>query len=356
MSATATTIKTPYFATTSPDYRITYGYTALGNIASTSAFGTYSYQGNLGSTYANPHAVTTIASTTYAYDSNGNLASTSASLTNTWDYNNRLTQEVVGATTTTYLYDHQGSRVKYGNGSTTTYYFNKFYNVTGVTTVKNIFAGDRLIATIKNPSTPVINYVHNDHLGSPTLLTNASSTIVETTDYQPYGGVRFDVNSVNSNSQRKFIGEHYDADTAFSYLNARYYDGSRGQFLSEDPTFLAIGSPQLERVTGKKIEAILSDPQSFNSYGYAGNNPINKLDPTGQYLEISASGTYMGLSGAIGFRGSTQGLNFFAAGGVGAGGGSLSVYSLLYSWGIMGTVLLRRKPLLHHHHIVGEEA
>jgi hypothetical protein len=31
------------------------------------------------------------------------------------------------------------------------------------------------------------------------------------------------------------IGEEYDSETEFSYLNARYYQGSRGRFMSQDP-------------------------------------------------------------------------------------------------------------------------
>src|SRR5262245_24600377 len=51
-------------------------------------------------------------------------------------------------------------------------------------------------------------------------------------------------------------------------LNARYYDASRGQFISQDPVFWS-----------KKQN--LSDPQSFNTYSYASNNPISKSDPSG---------------------------------------------------------------------------
>jgi hypothetical protein len=36
-----------------------------------------------------------------------------------------------------------------------------------------------------------------------------------------------------------FIGQEYDAASALSYLNARYYDGSKANFISQDPTFLA---------------------------------------------------------------------------------------------------------------------
>ena len=32
-----------------------------------------------------------------------------------------------------------------------------------------------------------------------------------------------------------------DAGVVHALLNARYYDANRGQFLSQDPTFLAVG-------------------------------------------------------------------------------------------------------------------
>ena len=51
-------------------------------------------------------------------------------------------------------------------------------------------------------------------------------------------------------------------------MNARYYDGGRGQFLGQDPVF-------------NSTKQNLLDPQTLNSYSYASNNPINKKDPTG---------------------------------------------------------------------------
>jgi RHS repeat-associated protein len=62
-----------------------------------------------------------------------------------------------------------------------------------------------------------------------------------------------------------------DAGVVFALLQARYYDGSKGEFLSEDPVFL--GDPKQQTLT---------DPQSLNSYSYADDNPITKSDPTGQ--------------------------------------------------------------------------
>jgi RHS repeat-associated protein len=68
-----------------------------------------------------------------------------------------------------------------------------------------------------------------------------------------------------------YIGQYFDAASSLSYLNARYYDGSRGQFLSEDPIFL--GNPSGQN---------LSDPQSLNTYSYSEDNPTSKSDPAGK--------------------------------------------------------------------------
>src|SRR6266478_5599755 len=63
-----------------------------------------------------------------------------------------------------------------------------------------------------------------------------------------------------------------DAGVVHALLQARYYDGSKGGFLSEDPVFW--GDPKSQ---------MLTDPQSLNSYSYAGDNPITRSDPTGRF-------------------------------------------------------------------------
>lgn len=73
--------------------------------------------------------------------------------------------------------------------------------------------------------------------------------------------------------QRKFIGQEYDVATELNYLNARYYDAKRGQFVSQDPIFW------------NPTQEILADPQQLNSYSYARNNPINASDPNGEKAE-----------------------------------------------------------------------
>jgi RHS repeat-associated protein len=125
-----------------------------------------------------------------------------------------------------------------------------------------------------------VRYVHPDHLGSTNVVTDQNQNLVQTLDYYPYGGTRISV-ATSTHEKRKFIGQFSD-DSGLSYLNARYYNPTQGQFLSEDPSFLAVGDPALvKQVTGQDQRAFLSDPQLANSTSYARGNPITNKDPNG---------------------------------------------------------------------------
>ena len=86
--------------------------------------------------------------------------------------------------------------------------------------------------------------------------------------------------------QRKFIGQYYDEYTELSYLNARYYDGARGQFTSQDPSFLDIGASGFEQKYERTLQQHLMNPQALNSYSYALNNPITLSDPEGEIVPL----------------------------------------------------------------------
>ena len=309
----------------------------------------YSYAGT---GYANPHAVSQIANgqstTTYSYDQNGNLSQkTTDGVTTTylWDYANRLIALGSGGATTTYGYDAFGSRVFQTTATSTTIYPFKWYSVasstgsgaTYATTTEYVFNGDTLLSTTDQQfvsgtatGTSQTSYIHPDHLGSTNVVTNASGTVVQTLDYFPFGAQR--INSGSNATNRQFIGQFTD-NSGLSYLNARYYEGSRGQFLSEDPSFLAVGDPsKLRQVTGLDQRTFLADPHLANSSSYGRDNPITNKDPSGNYLDISSSGTYMGWSGAVGFRFDGRGMGFYTEAGFGAGVAGWPV-SIAYSPG-----------------------
>jgi RHS repeat-associated protein len=144
---------------------------------------------------------------------------------------------------------------------------------------------DQQFASGTATGTPQTLYIHPDHLGSTNVVTNASETVVETLDYYPYGEVRINTSTAGADSARKYIGQFAD-DSGLNYFNARYYSSDRGQFISQDPTFLAIGnSDQIKQLSNQEQSKLLSDPQQLNSYGYVGDNPITRKDPRGLWYK-----------------------------------------------------------------------
>ena len=66
----------------------------------------------------------------------------------------------------------------------------------------------------------------------------------------------------------KFTGKERDSETGLDYFGARYFGSNMGRFMTPDP-LLNSGRPW--------------DPQSWNRYAYAHNNPLKMIDPTGLY-------------------------------------------------------------------------
>lgn len=64
----------------------------------------------------------------------------------------------------------------------------------------------------------------------------------------------------------KFTGKERDAESGLDYFGARYYGSNMGRFMSPDPLMAS---------------AHVSDPQSWNRYSYAHNNPLSNIDPDG---------------------------------------------------------------------------
>jgi RHS repeat-associated protein len=230
-----------------------------------------------------------VVTTTFAYDNNGNVTQKTVDGTTTtyvYDYANRLTALGVGGATTTYAYDWAGNRVSQ-TGTTTIYLYPfKWYSIasstgTGAkyaTTTDYVFNGDKPVATVDQQTangnatgTAKTRYIHPDHLGSTNVVTDENGNVVQTLDFYPYGSTRISV-ATSTNEKRKFIGQFSD-DSSLSYLNARYYDNYRGQFISEDPVFL--GTPKQQH---------LQDPQSLDSYSYSEDNPITNSDPSGNCI------------------------------------------------------------------------
>ena len=64
----------------------------------------------------------------------------------------------------------------------------------------------------------------------------------------------------------EFTGKERDSETGLDYFGARYFSAAQGRFTSVDPLMAS---------------AHASDPQSWNRYAYALNNPLKFIDENG---------------------------------------------------------------------------
>ncbi len=283
LSATATGV-----AVGTTPYTHTYTYDAIGNITNRSDVGAYVYSGT---GYANPHAATKINGGPLTYDNDGNELTDSTiadAWKYVWNYKDEPTEIDFGTAAQYEKYDYDGTRVAVSQPSSANFYPNKYYELDWAgNNFENIYAGNTLVATVEILSGgvfPHMYYVHTDDINGSNVVSDSTGAQNQLLDYYPYGNIRLNEQATTFNEEKQF-GGHYsdDGQTNLNYFGARYYDPSFGRFVSEDPSFLAIGDDkQVKDDTGHDFTTYLSDPQSLNSYSYAENNPITKIDSNGK--------------------------------------------------------------------------
>ncbi len=110
-----------------------------------------------------------------------------------------------------------------------------------------------------------VYYLHQDHLGSTTVITKDGNK-VEDVKYYPYGVQRGD--DLNTDiTEKGFTGQVKDSQTGLYYYNARYYNPLTAKFTQPDT---------------------VADQE--NRYAYVANNPINITDPTGNMMDVGDVG------------------------------------------------------------------
>ena len=210
-----------------------------------------------------------------AYDGAGNLTQDWAGRNFKYDGDNRMVDFRFTAggvlTHVKYHYDGEGRRIQKEvvGGRTTTYVYN---------------AAGQLVAEYAGTVPAALRYLTPDHLGSTRVVTAANQAqnqgVLTRHDYLPFGqeiepgrGNRDTINSFTANltdgPAQKFTGKERDAESRLDYFNARYFSGAGGRFTSVDP---------------ENAGASPADPQSWNGYTYARNNPLLYVDPDGRYF------------------------------------------------------------------------
>jgi len=89
-------------------------------------------------------------------------------------------------------------------------------------------------------NTGALYYLHQDHLGSLSVVTNFSGSAIARQWYHPYGSVRASTGSLPTDIT--FTGQRRDASTGLYFYNARYYSSTLGRFISADSIVPGAGS------------------------------------------------------------------------------------------------------------------
>ena len=106
-------------------------------------------------------------------------------------------------------------------------------------------------------------FLHGDHLGSVSLVTDAAGNLVSQARYSPYGEVRWPSVS-QMPTDFGYTGQRAESYTKLLDYNARFYSARLGRFISADTV---VPNP------GKSID--------FDRFMYSAGNPIRYRDPSG---------------------------------------------------------------------------
>lgn len=128
----------------------------------------------------------------------------------------------------------------------------------------------------QDESGAVVHHVR-DRLGSLRLRVSADGTVLERFDYGPFGE-RLE----GSASPVGYTGGYTDVATGFVFLRSRWYAPDHARFLSRD------SAPILD-----------DDPRSANRYSYAFNDPLNRIDLTGQAPTLAQVLTGIAVGNAL---------------------------------------------------------
>ncbi len=223
--------------------------------------------------------------TNAAYDNNGNMTGYAGDVYS-YDLQNRLIQaHPASGGTVLYGYDTTNHRIYKGAYNSSAYTAEEFYFY-GV-------EGHKYGTWQIDPTSGVLLKASVTKQWFGSRLVSPEDRLGSKGKYYPYGEERTNVNPPNPpNDQEKFATYTRDSTTGLDYANQRYYDNLIGRFTKPDP----FGG-----------SADQTNPQSWNRYAYAGNDPANNFDPNGLDSFYSEYLRSVGLEFDYGFNVGTYG-------------------------------------------------
>ena len=269
-------------ATGSSSYNLPFSYTAdgsggrYGNVTCVINANT----SGLCPTYSFNQSNNQITNSGFSYDAAGNLTqdpSNSPADAYTWDAAGRLVTITQGANTyanNTYsaqgwgvetvwpiygnlvgdsLYDPEGRELGHVNGANRQWWD------------ADIWAAGRMIAQFDSART---QFVHANSQGTDTQVTDYSGNVTLDMLYEPWGQI---LNHTGYMSDAHYAGMQQGAGNLYG-TPTRQYSNPLGRWLTPDPAGMSAVD--------------LSNPQSWNAYSYAGNNPTTFTDPSGEDYRV----------------------------------------------------------------------
>jgi RHS repeat-associated protein len=217
-----------------------------------------------------------------------------------WNYvNNSLTSVTDGDKKYEYTYLSEGQRIsKKANGTTTKYIYNAgmllaeetendrinyYYDADGIITeigyLKKNAAG-------KFGAETYYFFTRNGQGDIVGVYRCKDSTLVGTYSYDLWGNIVSvkensyknkngklvtDAQGILNRNPLRYRGYYYDKETGFYYLNARYYDPKVHRFINADSV----------------IAGVSSDVSGYNLFTYCDNDPVNKIDTSGNWPQLT---------------------------------------------------------------------
>ncbi|MGE0331374.1 MAG: RHS repeat-associated core domain-containing protein [Ramlibacter sp.] len=133
--------------------------------------------------------------------------------------------------------------------------------------------GVLFIKTSNSNGSLTVAYYHHDHLNTPMQATDKAGNVVWAASYSAFGKATVitaptqDKPTITSNL--RLPGQYLDLESELHYNDRRYYDANTGRYLTVDPIGLDGGT---------------------HLFAYVAHDPINLIDPTGEFGLLGAAG------------------------------------------------------------------
>jgi RHS repeat-associated protein len=258
-----------------------FGYNNVNNIIIKDGL-SYTYPAS-GSWSVRPNAPTITGIKNFSYDANGNMIDITANRDLLRSFVNNPDNMVIRINNSKGVYGLYTyldiTRIAKTENGITTFYVNGIYeeeywpNGTRKSATKYYNTGDttaiRINQTVSSGFNETLRFVHKDNIGSATTVADATGNPIIRIGYDPYGK---EVSIEEKKEDREIIKFRFaglEKDTTGLYCTARCYNPMLGMFQSPDPN------------------------EGPNRYSYANNNPVNMIDPTGNFVIAAAAIPYI---------------------------------------------------------------